>query len=172
MSRQANTDFAQAAVDGLEFASEAGRLSGQVAVATLSRIADNLASNRGSLECVVQGEMDQDGNSFLLLAVTGTLQLRCQRCLESMALALRIERRLLLVVPGGSWPDDELEDDTFDAIEASRTMALFSLIEEEVLLALPIAPRHEVCESPVVMLDKDRDRESSVFAVLAQFKKH
>ena len=169
MSRQANTDFAQAAVDSLEFASEAGRLSGHVDVATLSRIADNLASNAGSLECVVQGETDRDGNSFLLLAVTGTLQLRCQRCLESMTHALQIERRLLLVAPGGCWPDDELEDDAFDAIEASGTMALFSLIEEEVLLALPIAPRHEICEPPVVM---DKDREPSAFAVLAQFRKH
>ena len=169
MSRQADTDFAQAVVDSLEFASVAGRLSGPITIATLGRIADSLASEAGSLECVVQGETDQDGNSFLLLAVTGILQLRCQRCLESMTHALRIDKRLLLVAPGGAWPDDELENDEFDAIEASKTMTLLPLIEEEVLLALPIAPRHEICAPPVVM---DKDREPSAFAVLAQFRKH
>ncbi len=169
MSRQADTDFAQAVVDSLTFVREAGRLSGQIAIAALGRMADSLASDAGSLKCLVRGEMDQDGNSFLILAVSGTLQLRCQRCLESMAFALRIDKRLLLVAPGGPWPDDALEDDGSDAIEASKTLALLLLIEEEVLLALPIAPRHEVCAPPVVV---DKDREPSAFAVLAQFRKH
>ena len=169
MSRQADTDFAQAVVDSLVFASVAGRLSGTITIATLGRIADSLASEAGSLDCVVQGEIDQDGNSFLLLAVAGTLQLRCQRCLESMVLALRIDKRLLLVAPGGMWPDDELENDEFDAIDASKTMMLLPLVEEEVLLALPIAPRHEICEPPAVM---DKDRKPSAFAGLAQFRKH
>lgn len=169
MSHQANTDFAQAVVDGLEFVRQSDRLSGEIAIAALDRLADSLAGNAGSLKCAVQGGVDQEGNSFLILAVSGTLQLRCQRCLERMTYALQIDKRLLLVAPGRAWPDEALEDDEFDAIEAGKTMALLPLIEEEVLLALPIAPRHEVCEPPVMM---DKDREPSAFAVLAQFRKH
>ncbi len=172
MSRQANTDFAQAIVDSLTFAHEAGWLSGEVAIAVLGRVADSLVNGTGALNCTLQGEVDQDGKCFLLLVATGTLMLRCQRCLESMAYAVRIDKRLLLVAPGDTWPDDELENDEFDAIEASKTLALLPLIEEEVLLALPIAPRHEICAPPVVMMDKDRDRKPSAFAMLGQFRKH
>jgi len=169
MSRQADTDLTQAVIDSLEFVREAGQLSGRIAISALGRVADSLAEDSGALECVVKGERDQDGNSILILDVSGTLLLRCQRCLESMPHALQIDRRLLLVAPGAVWPDDELESDEFDAVEASKTLALMPLIEEEVLLALPIAPRHQVCEPPVVM---DKDREPSAFAVMAQFRKH
>ena len=169
MSHQANSGFTRTVIDSLEFARTGGRISGQTPIAALSRIADLLAGNAGSLECEVRGERDREGNSFLLLDVSGVLQLRCQRCLESMDHALCLSSRLLLVPPGGDWPDDELEDDESDAIEADGELALLPLIEEEVLLVLPIAPRHDTCEPPAPM---DEHREPSVFAALAQFKKH
>lgn len=44
------------------------------------------------------------------------------------------------MAPGEEWPDDDLADDSADAIEAEKALAVLSLVEEEVLLALPIAP--------------------------------
>jgi uncharacterized protein len=169
MSRQANIDFAGAVVDSLRFADEARQLVGQIRIADLGRTADNRVSDSGALACEVQGETDHEGQRFLRIVVVGSLALRCQRCLEDMRYPLRIDKRLLLIAPGEVWPDDELEIDEFDAIEAGRTLELLPLIEEEVLLALPIAPRHEVCEPPA---DVEKDREPSAFAVLAQFRKH
>lgn len=58
--------------------------------------------------------------------------------------------------------------DGFDAIVAEVDMALLPLIEEEVLLALPLAPRHEACAAPTTAPD---ECEPSPFAVLAEFKK-
>jgi uncharacterized metal-binding protein YceD (DUF177 family) len=54
---------------------------------------------------------------------------------------LRIKSRLQLVGPGEEWPDEDLADDSADAIEAEKELAVLSLVEDEVLLALPIAPR-------------------------------
>jgi uncharacterized protein len=79
-----------------------------------------------------------------------------------------VETRLRLIPPGHEWPEGELEDDTSDAIPAEEEMALLPLIEEEVLLALPIAPMHEVCDSPLAV---NKDPEPSPFAVLAKLKK-
>jgi uncharacterized metal-binding protein YceD (DUF177 family) len=51
---------------------------------------------------------------------------------------LRIKSRLQLVGPE-EWPDEDLADDSADAIEAEKELAVLSLVEDEVLLALPIA---------------------------------
>jgi len=74
-----------------------------------------------------------------------------------------------LIAPGEEWPDDDLVDDGADAIEAEKALAVLSLVEEEVLLALPIAPRHEQCEPPS---GGAAGHGPSPFAALAALKKH
>lgn len=174
MSRQAEPSFAEAVIDGPEFARLGRRLSGAVPVAALSRLADVLTDVSGTLDCEVRGEHDKDesrdGKDWLDLRIEGKLALRCQRCLETLEFPLRVEARLLLVTAGEPWPEEEeMETDAFDAIEASRELDLLSLIEDEALLALPIAPRHEDCRPPLAAGD---EQEPSPFAVLAGIRKH
>ena len=94
--------------------------------------------------------------------------LRCQRCLEGVKFTLGIKSRLQLIGPGEEWPDEDLVDDSADAVVAEKELAVLTLIEDEVLLALPIAPRHEQCESP---LANAGGQGSSPFAALAALKK-
>lgn len=81
-----------------------------------------------------------------------------------MAYACRIERRLLLLRPGDPWPEGELEQDEYDAIEVAGELSVRELVEEEILLALPLVPRHERCRMP---LDAEAADGSSPFAALA-----
>lgn len=134
-------------------------------VAALARLAE--VADGEALACRVEGERDKEGKSWLKLEVSGRLALVCQRCLGAMEFPLQVENRLLLVPPGQPWPEDELSEDGYDAVEAEKEMALLPLIEEEVLLALPIAPRHENCLIPAVATGQ----EPSPFAVLAKFRK-
>ena len=159
----------QMVIDGLEFAGRGNKVSGSIAIAELSRVVDYLVSVEGALDCEVQGERSEDGGGHLELelTVTGTMQLRCQRCLQALALPLQVHKRLRLVVAGKEWPEEDVEDEGFDAIEASREMVVGELIEDEVLLALPISPRHEVCDTPVI---KDTKQDASPFAVLRKLK--
>jgi uncharacterized protein len=167
MSRQAENGL-QAVLDGLAFASAGGMVAGVVPVAALPRLAEGLADDGGCLDCRVTGSRDGDGKCWLALAVSGSLGLVCQRCLKRLAFPVGIRTRLLLVPPGQAWPEDELAEDGFDAVAAEKEMALLSLIEEEVLLALPIAPMHETCETPMPVAE---EQEPSPFAVLAKLKK-
>ena len=155
-------------IDGLEFARRGYHAHGTVAVAGLSRVADSLASNAGELTCNISGMRSADADLELRVQVDGELQLRCQRCLEAMPFALHVERRLRLMLPGAQWPDEELEEEAFDAVEASKEMAVGALIEDEVLLALPIAPRHDVCGMPRM---KDTQHDASPFQVLRNLKR-
>ena len=159
----------QMVIDGLEFAGRGKKASGSAAIAELSRVADYLASVEGALDCELRGERSDDGDGHLELelTVTGTLQLRCQRCLQALQFPLQINKRLRLVLAGREWPEEDVENEGFDAIAASREMVVGELIEDEVLLALPISPRHEVCDTPVM---KDTKQDASPFAVLRKLK--
>jgi hypothetical protein len=68
----------------------------------------------------VDGRRDAEGKSWLLLDVEGAPELRCQRCLGGLRHELRIKSRLQLVGPGEEWPDEDLADDSADAIEAEK----------------------------------------------------
>lgn len=156
-------------IDSPDFARHAGSLHGSVSVARLTRLADQLVDQAGSLVFELHGVRDDEGKSFLTLRVAGKLMLRCQRCLAAMPYEVAIDSKLLLVAPGEQWPEEELEDDRMDAIEASRELAVLALVEDEVLLALPVVPRHEKCALPVATETQSRP---SPFAALAKLKDH
>jgi uncharacterized protein len=157
-------------IDSLAFAREGRHLIGQLAVKELPRLTggDTLADDSGVLSCQLSGGRNEEGKLFLLIEVVGELHLKCQRCLDPLALPLDIKSRVLLVPSGAPWPDESLEDDAADAIEALAEQPVASLIEEEVLLALPVVPRHESCVLPG---GSDHDNcAASPFAALAQLK--
>lgn len=155
-------------IDSLAFAREGRHLVGELAVHELPRLSDALADDSGVLSCRLSGGRNDEGKLFLLIEVAGELRLKCQRCLDPLAFSLDIKSQILLVPPGAPWPDEGLEDDAADAIEALAEQPVASLIEEEVLLALPVVPRHESCALPA---GSDHDsRAASPFAALARLK--
>lgn len=163
-------------IDSLEFARAGRHLSGVVAVAALQRLSDVLADQQGEIAWSVRGECVPDNagerQAWLVIALEGELYLVCQRCLASLPWRLDVETRLLLVPPGKDWPDESLigfEDGTdVDPVEALMEQVLLDLVEDEVLLALPIAPRHASCEVPV---HDDGRLAASPFAGLTALKK-
>lgn len=116
----------------------------------------------------------EDGRTSLAIRVQGTLSLTCQRCLSVLPFDVDLYSRLLLVGKDDVWPDDDgwggLEDESCDAIEAEGGLDLEALLEEEILLALPISPRHESCESPVVKVSSTAFSALSKLSQLDQFK--
>jgi len=85
---------------------------------------------------------------MLHLTVSGTIPLACQRCLEAVPFDLDVDSRLELVPASAELSQDELEDDTRDFLPVERELDVVELVEDEILLALPVAPRHEKCGLP------------------------
>ena len=144
-------------------------LERSIGLAELPRLADVLVTTTGFLSVRLEGWRDDAGKSWLQVDIAGEPVLCCQRCLGGVKFPLAISSRLQLMAPGEEWPDDDLADDSADAITAEKALAVLSLIEDEVLLALPIAPRHEQCESPSA---NAAEHGSSPFAALSALKKH
>ena len=156
-------------IDSLEFARSGGVLERSVRLDELPRLADVLATTTGLMSVRLEGWRDDKGRSWLEVNISGEPELHCQRCLRGVKFPLAISSRLQLIGPGEEWPDDDLVDDGADAIEAEKALAVIPLIEEEVLLALPIAPRHRQCDLPS---GDAIEQGPSPFAVLAALKRH
>ncbi len=138
-----------------------------VPVESLGRLVESLLEPVGTVTFEFQGERDDEGKLYVDLQIQGDLVLQCQRCLEAMVWPCNVQNRLLLLRSGEELPENELENDAVDALEVEPLTDLLALVEDEVLLALPLVPRHENCEPPV---KAGVDDEISPFAVLRQLR--
>jgi len=154
--------------DPFKFAAETRSLAGDTPVAEFGRLADLLADRQGTIAWRVTGGLMPDGAPKLEVVAEGELQLCCQRCLTAMAWPLALASTLRLVRPGTAIPDDELEIDDYDTIEGEADMDVKALIEDELLLALPVVPRHEGCDAPH---PSDEGERKSSFAALSKLQK-
>ena len=156
-------------IDSFEFARNGEKLSGTLPVAHFSRLQDLVADNGGELSYEIVGGRDGLQRPQLTLRVNGALQLQCQRCLGPLRHEVDFADTVL-VMPEGETPDDAQEPDGPDYIEAQREMDVASLVEDEVLLHLPFAPRHESECASSEQAAASRGEKASPFAVLAALK--
>lgn len=156
-------------LDSLEFARRSAELRGVVEIAGLARVRDHLTETEGQLSVRLCGERDRQGRSWLLLEIDGAVALLCQRCLAGIQFPLAIRSRLEVIPEGKPWPDESLADDDTDAIAADAALNVAELVEDEVLLVLPLAPMHDDCALPGAGSD---GKGRSPFAALEVLKKH
>ncbi|MGE0558256.1 MAG: DUF177 domain-containing protein [Burkholderiales bacterium] len=128
--------------DPFGFARAAGRQGGEIAIAQLPRLADRLTDDRGAVSFAVRGTHDRQQRPMLELDVSGELRLRCDRCLAPMDYRLALQSQVLLAQPGAV-PQDDDDPETPEWIEAGRDLDLAELVEDEILLGLPLSVRHD-----------------------------
>ncbi len=75
----------------------------------------------------------------------GLIKLRCQRCLGELVHVLDLHTDLLLVKTEKELSSFD-EDESVDCILAEPDLDVLALIEDEIILSLPISPRHEESE--------------------------
>ena len=153
-----------AAIDGLAFARSAGVLKGRLGMESLPRLAQSGCSG-SVVDFVLTGEINERGKPGLRLAVDGSVRLQCQRCLGNLDLSLRLEARLELAA---SEAEILAADDDMERVVAGREMRVAALVEDEVLLALPMVPKHEQCSAAAGL---GADTKPSAFQALATLKK-
>ena len=134
--------------DAFVFAREGRVLEGALSVEALERLHDLLTEVAGEVTFRLQGSKGANGECMLHLEVSGVLPLVCQRCLSAVPYNLDVDSLLELIPEGADMSQDELEDDTRDFLPVARELEVLELVEDEILLALPVAPRHEKCGLP------------------------
>lgn len=163
------------------FALEAATLAGEERLARFERL---IAESRGvggetMVSYSAKGEMRADGagqqEPWIRLQAQATLALECQRCLGPVEVLLEFERDFRFVDSEAlaAVEDEESEE---DVLVASRAFNLLDLIEDEILMAVPVTPKHEECPHPVTTevadpdFDAELDAKPNPFAALAKLK--
>ncbi len=132
-------------IDGLKFADTGGTLRGRCKVAGFGRLQGMLSSSTGELDYEVEGTRDDVGRPAIRIRIAGELQLTCQRCLKVLAFPLQLDEKLVLARNEAEIEAQPVDPDVPDRILAEKEMAVGALVEDEILLAIPFAPRHEHC---------------------------
>ncbi len=153
--------------DAFAFARDSRVLEGTLAIAELERLHDLLTEVAGDVSWRLEGFKGERGELLLQLTVSGRVSLACQRCLETIVFDLDVDSLLEIVPASLDLSQEELEDDTRDFLPVDGELEVGELIEDEILLTLPVAPRHEKCGLPEAA---DAGERINPFAALAGLK--
>jgi len=144
-------------LDLFEFARSGRQAAGLVRVSQLPRMLNEVpaeAPERESAftwqaEGATQPELQDDGTEgpqpYLRLAIHGAAWLECQRCLTPYLQAFNVDATYRIVNTEAEAEEFPLDEDEVDVIVGSANFDLIDLIEEELLLSLPLVPKHNVC---------------------------
>ena len=131
-------------------------LSGQWPLATLTRLADG-APSQGDQSVEWSARFEQRPVSggaplaWLQLAVHARVWRECQRCLNPVALDLHVERAFSFVPTEDLAAAQDAESE-HDVLTLSRQFDLRALVEDELLLGLPLVAMHAQCPLPLPAL--------------------
>ena len=145
-----------ALIDGFEFAAAGATQQGVWAVGDFPRLRDMLASDAGEIRYEIDGTRDARGRPALRVRVNGALQLRCQRCLEAMRFDVDTDETLVLASTQAEIDAEPVEADSPDRLLAIDEVKVRDLLEDELILAVPYAPRHEGCEAGAPAGDSEK----------------
>ncbi len=174
-------EFNARRLDVRRFAEEGAALSGHEPVAGHERLMAETQGRAGAspLNWSASGEMRNPRHVhpeiWLHLKADAVLPLTCQRCLGPVAVPLAVQRSFRFVADEdmAAAEDEQAEE---DVLALSRSFDLLELVEDELLMEMPLAPRHEACPEPVRMQVQDEDfeqaskRRESAFAVLGKLR--
>ncbi|SMC29212.1 uncharacterized protein SAMN02745857_03684 [Andreprevotia lacus DSM 23236] len=154
-------------IHSAEFAREGGVLEGSLPLADLPRLQEVLVRNEGEVAWRVRGGVDKFERPWLEVSLTGELALQCQRCLSEMAWPFVVEVALTQFADEAAADEAEASDPELDTMVIESALSIETLLEDELLLALPFAPTHAICEPPQ---EQNRQDKPNPFAVLAGLK--
>jgi uncharacterized protein len=161
-------------IDAFEFCRLRERREGEIAVADLPRLAKESVDKFGIVRWSLQGGSNKQGYPQLSLSVSGSVRLVCQRCLTPFEFAVASESILILASDEGAADEMDalLAEDAVEVIVGSRSFDVAQIVEDDVLLMLPLSPKHEACPGgPVGVASDNVVKEASPFAVLKHLKR-
>lgn len=131
-------------------------MQGALPVAGFLRLRDALCTGKGAVQYELLGVPEEQGRPALKLKVAGELQFVCQRCLGALEFPLHIDVSLQLAATQAELDAEPLTAEGPERIVAGREMPVRDLVEDELLLAIPLVLRHERCAGggPQVLNEK------------------
>lgn len=173
-------EFIAPRLDVKAFAEDAGELKGASRLGAHERLMAETQGRGADLpvQWSAQGELRNPRHVhpevWLHLQADAVLPLTCQRCLAPVEVAVSVDRSFRFVADEATAEaeDDESEE---DLLVLSPAFDLTALVEDELLMEIPLVPQHDECPEPVRLSAQDDDFEEQAprpnpFAALAKLK--
>lgn len=126
-------------IDPIQLAGKGARLTGELPLKGLRRLIEMCWDEQGAVAVDLQFEREPaDGLHVMHGRLVARAGLACQRCMERFAIEIVSEPRVALLEPGER--EDLLESG--DALLIDGPITLGQLIEDELLLEVPMVPMH------------------------------
>lgn len=159
-------------LDPRKFADQGLEIHGQTGVGALPRLADLRDSQNEVVDVALQFGRNEEGRQAVEGRVSASLVMPCQRCLEPVTYQVIAKVKLVMV-----WNEEQIKalpEHLDPLLVTGEKMPLVDLLEEELLLALPLVALHEQCPNPLVKEQSsvagDEEKADNPFAVLAKLK--
>lgn len=162
-------------LDAVRLAADGANLERRFPLAGFPRLADSLVASRGDATVRLSFLQLAEGIAGCDFVVEATLPLRCQRCLQAVELPVRSEGRLAFVASDADAA--RVPEDAEPVTADPRAVDLHALVEDEMLLSVPLVPRHEdeTCGAPAKAGEAPEDESRATtrpFAGLKDLLKH
>ncbi len=150
---------------------------GKLPLSAFHRLSASIIDTEGDVDIVLDFDLRHDGLKVVDGLAKVTLSLNCQRCLSPISVPLELPFRYGFVMTpekADLLEGDDLEPVIMDENGLVRTV---DLIEDELMLAVPLVPRHaiELCDASATqyLVDETEAPQKSAenpFAVLKNMK--
>lgn len=135
------------AIDPYKFATQAMNIKARLPLAQLKRLREQLLRTDGDVEVELNGVVDESGVKVLRLRVQCELILSCQRCNEEMLIPVK---SLVNLSPVMSESQATSVPKGYDPlVTEGNSLKLKELVEDELLLSIPMVPKHPEGECPI-----------------------
>lgn len=155
-------------INPVQLAAQNEHIQGQLSLQQCERLASLLRENTGSVDFSLQFMQDESVRSIVRVKLNAELKVECGRCLQPMPYPIAYAVDLAVVADNQAAV--ELPDCYEPLLVTDDEVVLESLIEDELLLSLPVMPSHSEGECSVAVptnwVNNELDEHKNPFAVL------
>ena len=162
------------------------RGTGFLEISALPRVAEEVSSIEPGdgfhwqMKTLFENSPGSEPRQILELAIKGRIHLICQSCLQGCGLDLDQESQFVLVATEEQADAFPMEDDQYEPLVTSQHFDLLGLIEDEILLSMPLIPKHldQACQPHVSSFGGDAEglesseKPQNPFNILKNMKKN
>ena len=159
-------------IEPLRLAKAGKQIAGQYELCTMQRLGTLLHENTGDVSFILNFEWNAENGFYCITGEVNTSLITvCQRCLEGLCIEINSKVRLGIV--NNKTEAEQLPSGFEPLLISDEPVSLLELVEDELLLAIPIAPMHEEknCHAFEQIRNHYSTETNKPFAILENLKK-
>jgi len=156
-------------VDHKKMARQEALIAGSVPVARFARLTEMLVNGDGEVQLTLEFAKDKPGSTIVKGSAQTRVNLVCQNCLLPYVQTLQCSVSVIIVEDDQALQDLEMIEDGI--VCAEKLIGTVAISEDELILSVPMVPRHQLGVCPLDVESPENVQKSVVFTEATTEKK-